>query len=430
MARSRRDSITGYQVNSEDAKPKSRKERIKEKMHAYFCCGKDSSDHRLDQELGGLQKIYKVKSEGSVYKPSLLIKYLNWSFETSFLFYLISAMAIYLFLIAFFAFLTILSVTKGAFKESVDEGDTCFHNLITGDDIYDLYASAFTLSWTTFSTVGYGHIYPKVTASCGLSNFSAALTSFFGVLYAGFAGAIVFGKVLCVHSHAPVIFSDICVIRYGTGITEDPIMGGPRQSMINGPRQSTITKRNDGTTVCPVLIFRIVNEKAKYKYGNILNLSLDVVSVVVNETFHYNGSRMHRQFRNLNIQPESVPIFEDVLMIRHVLNADSPLIDNETRKMIQSNNGRWPESYDSYEKIRDTLNFSEINISVQGVSCISKSTVYAQKVYALDEVKVGYKFIDMTYANKDSSKGPLVDLDMINYVKEQVGGGSEPLNLH
>lgn len=433
-------NITGKQLSIDDVKPMSRKDKMKQKLHGFFCCTKADSQPKRDPETGKQRKYFQItsdKSADNAPNSSLLIDYLNWSFETSFTRYLISALALYLLIIAFFAFLLILAVAHGA---SGATEKICYENLMIGDTFHEMYASAFTLSWTTFSTVGYGQIYPKVTAECGLSNFFTSIESFFGVLYAGFVGAIVFGKVQNVYSHAAVIFSDICVIRYGAGIMDiaddldDSIeedAGAPVESEPS-PMKKEPSARSSGlkkTLPCPILLFRIANEKANSKFGNIVNLELDVVGVIEKRSDPTDGTRMRRQFRNLQIQPERVPLFDRIVFIRHVLNADSPLITMETRRMIKKNNGRWSATYDTYDKIRGAIHFAQINIALQGISNISKSTVYGQKTYDFDEVKIGFKFVDMTFENPESEKRFQVDLSLINLITEQEGGGSEPLIL-
>ena len=42
--------------------------------------------------------------------------------------------------------------------------------------------------------------------------------SFFGVLYAGFAGAVMFGKITRILSKAKVVWSDPLVVHYGLGV--------------------------------------------------------------------------------------------------------------------------------------------------------------------------------------------------------------------
>jgi hypothetical protein len=59
---------------------------------------------------------------------------------------------------------------------------------------------------------------------------------------------------------------------------------------------------------------------------------------------------------------------------------------------------------------------------------VSASDVYAQKIYDFVDINVGYQFVNVLY--KDESNGTLkVDTDLINDVREQNGGGGEPLIL-
>jgi hypothetical protein len=54
--------------------------------------------------------------------------------------------------------------------------------------------------------------------------------------------------------------------------------------------------------------------------------------------------------------------------------------------------------------------------------------VYKQKVYNFDDVAVGYEFVHTLYrGGRDGSLK--VDLNLINDVVEQKGGGGEPLNV-
>jgi len=264
-------------------------------------------------------------------------------------------------------------------------------------------------------------------------------------LYSDFAVAIVFGKVLSVYSRANVVFSDICILRYGTGIINDTedlsndIEDEKEEEEINALvldlGKSLLNKNNSlgtpkrmqsifrRTMPCPVLLFRITNNKANYSFGDIMNLKIDVGCIVIRRTDQSDKNRMRRQIRNLKVLPKSVPVFDKILYIRHVLNADSPLINIETRKMILRNNGKWAAMYDSREKIRETLHFSQLNISLQGISDVSLSTVYANKTYDIDEVMVGYKFVDMTFKDQGSKKkNYYVDFSLVNCISEQVGG--------
>ena len=51
--------------------------------------------------------------------------------------------------------------------------------------------------------------------------------------------------------------------------------------------------------------------------------------------------------------------------------------------------------------------------------------MYAQKVYESVDTVVGYTFVNTLYRGNDGKLH--VDLDLINDVREQNGGGGEPL---
>ena len=59
------------------------------------------------------------------------------------------------------------------------------------------------------------------------------MEAFLGVLYAGFCGAILFGKVSRAQSRAQVLFSDPIVVRFGT----DELTGSSSSSNNNDSKQ-------------------------------------------------------------------------------------------------------------------------------------------------------------------------------------------------
>jgi hypothetical protein len=82
----------------------------------------------------------------------------------------------------------------------------------------------------------------------------------------------------------------------------------------------------------------------------------------------------------------------------------------------------------SYEAVRRSLDFNQILVSLNGVSNVSAADVYAQKIYDIVDVNIGYQFVNVLY--RDAKDGTLkVDTTLINDVREQKGGGGEPLLL-
>lgn len=154
------------------------------------------------------------------------------------------------------------------------------------------FADAFALSWTTFSTVGYGSSNPALgfqndsPTNCFFINFICSLESLTGVLYSGFCGgrfsehadtiyyfdclfrifphlishdilAILFGKVLRIQSRAQVIFSDPIVIRYGPGVER--------------VYDENEDDAKDNKAPCPVLEFRLANRLFNEVGGEIMD---------------------------------------------------------------------------------------------------------------------------------------------------------------
>jgi hypothetical protein len=132
-------------------------------------------------------------------------------------------------------------------------------------------------------------------------------------------------------------------------------------------------------------------------------------------------------FSKLMIEASDHPFFKRVWLARHILDEHSPILKPRVRKMIRKNGGRWPERLNNYTGIRDSLRFNQILVSLNGVSNVSASNVYSQKIYDFVDVNIGYQFVNILYRDSDGNLG--VDIDLINDVREQVGGGGEPLML-
>lgn len=403
----------------------------------------------------------------------------------------------------------------------------------TFDTATSQFADAFALSWTTFSTVGYGSTYPALghendnPTNCLFITFICSLESFLGVLYSGFCGAILFGKVLRIQSHAQVVFSDPIVIRYGSGVQQLGSGTGTDTSRTGWDEEENVGKR----IPCPVLEFRVVNRLFGEVGGEIMDAMLNVVANIDandadpgvrdamdtdrqqtgrNRTYssatstggiragilggrnnnrdsqssqpqqtqqpgastidsmsdnHSDSGRMSldsrgtagtlgtfffdsllrrqhqavdedpsarlvnkRIFSKMVIEAGEHPFFKRVWLGRHVLDETSPILKPKVRRQVRRNGGYWPQRLNNYEAVRESLNFNQILVSLNGVSNVSASDVYAQKIYDFVDINVGYQFVNVLY--KDESSGILkVDTDLINDVREQKGGGGEPLIL-
>ena len=158
--------------------------------------------------------MHRINPDDFTYEPNSWIKkYINWAFRTDFFSVFISFLAVFMFLIfTFGVFLMLAGMGKGQ----------CF---IVGDGDFTIttsgLADGFALSWTTFTTVGYGAVYPATGNEYGKQFDCIWITiittteSFIGLLYAGMCAAILFGKIGRIQSHAQVRFSDAICIEYG-----------------------------------------------------------------------------------------------------------------------------------------------------------------------------------------------------------------------
>lgn len=95
-----------------------------------------------------------------------------------------------------------------------------------GSNPYTKFNDAYELSWTTFTTVGYGNTYTSTANDliaedgstkaheCSWVVLLCNAEAFFGLLYAGMCAAILFGKVNRVQSHAKLIFANAVCLQY------------------------------------------------------------------------------------------------------------------------------------------------------------------------------------------------------------------------
>lgn len=415
-----------------------------------------------------------------------LALYLHWMFRVNFVF-LFTVMCIMFFALVIF-FSGIITAAGQMDPECVRIGSQVFDSEGTA------FADAFALSWTTFSTVGYGSTAPALSdqnnspTNCFFINFICSLESLLGILYSGFCGAILFGKVLRIQSHAQVIFSDPLVIRYGSGVVQNDEF----VHKIPGEEDFDAEKQKNP---CPVLEFRIINRLFNEIGGEIMDATLNVVANIdandanpsflrdlgrFSSAYTDKGSETHSEsgsyhdtassqtdssdqgtsnslnrfldplrhmgrkghhtavdedpssrlvskhiFSKVLIEASDHPFFKRVWLARHVLDENSPILKPRIRRQIRKNGGAWPSRLNSYTAIRDSLQFNQILVSLNGVSNVSASDVYAQKIYDFVDINIGYQFVNILYRDSDATLG--VDTDLINDVREQNGGGGEPL---
>lgn len=138
------------------------------------------------------------------------------------------------------------------------------------------------------------------------------------------------------------------------------------------------------------------------------------------------GQVTHSQYVRVNLIDFEHPFFSRVWHGVHILDATSPILTERAKRRIKENNGSWPTSWFDPEKIKDQLEFSDLVVTVAGISNVSAVTVHAYKRYKIGDVLIGYNFAPLVF--RDDQTGNLeVDMSLCHDVREQRGGGSEDL---
>jgi len=416
--------------------------------------------------------------------------YFSWSFRTSYgLLFIGFAIFYYGFILLFTLFFYIIALT---YPECINSAG----HMIGDQEGARRFSDCFQLSWTTFSTVGYGVIYPSSGASdfhvgtgCVGVGFLGSFEAFLGVLYAGFCGAILFSKVLRSQNTAQVFFSDPIVVRYGkmelydensSSVVDDNESkeydeenGEEKSSKLTASKVSN--SEPDGSIPCPSLEFRLVNRLHDVPSGEIVEAKLDCVAILdpkvskitlptdslggdvssasaspqhtINEkttieelaqvlkdtntrkatrsiAFHSSNSKQPHMFTKLGLDAEEHPYFRRVWFGRHRLDENSPLLTPAARNRVKLAGGYWPEDMNNYKSVKESIHFRHLLICISGVSNANAASVYAQKVYDLVDVNVGYRFVPMIYRNDEGALK--TDSYLLNAVYQQRGGGAEP----
>ncbi|CAJ1962417.1 unnamed protein product [Cylindrotheca closterium] len=234
----------------------------------------------IDESFGkGLKGIANDRSDrnkllGLVSPEKMVTSYLFWAFRSSFIAVLMSA-ALWFGVITFAFGAVIYFLAHRAPK--------CL--FVAGKDFDGQFMDAYSLSWTTFTTVGYGAVFPGTTATaenvnhCWAVTILATVEAFVGILFASFWGAIFLSKVTRVSSSAQVTFSDPVLIRFGEGVKgHNP---NEEDSSESEEEQDLLSPHDHNSTYpCPILEFRLINKLASQRKGEIIDASLNMVASV------------------------------------------------------------------------------------------------------------------------------------------------------
>jgi len=161
------------------------------------------------------------------YRPGrFLFRYIIWTFTGTWSEVILTFLVIYFAVMLIFALF--LLIAGNAHPACIVAAGEPFG---TNADAHSTrFSDAFALSWTTFTTVGYGMIYTAVGGNfipygqggkletepyeCTWVVMLCTMEAFLGLLYAGMCAAILFGKVNRVQSHANLIFSNSVCLQY------------------------------------------------------------------------------------------------------------------------------------------------------------------------------------------------------------------------
>lgn len=289
--------------------------------------------------------------------------------------------------------------------------------------------------------------------------------AFSGVLFASLISAIMFVKVARVQNVAQVEFCEPICVRFGAAVAIE-IANDEAQRGADDDSQSA---DEPDCCPCPLLEFRVANRMNNIVGGEIIDAMIKVVAVVSEEqglsfptrraskgvpepldvssdevdpqlkltyvgaleddTF-YEDQTGHLEpataFSKVECQTHQHPFFKRVFVVRHKLDQTSPLLKVPIRGMINDNNGNWPQDLKTAHDVRQCLQFDHLLVSLRGTSNAAAKTVHARKVYDHDDLIVGYQFSPMVY--RDSSGALQIDMNLINDVAEQVGGGGEDMS--
>eukprot|EP00579_Thalassiosira_antarctica_P008051 CAMPEP_0201888576 /NCGR_PEP_ID=MMETSP0902-20130614/27981_1 /ASSEMBLY_ACC=CAM_ASM_000551 /TAXON_ID=420261 /ORGANISM="Thalassiosira antarctica, Strain CCMP982" /LENGTH=666 /DNA_ID=CAMNT_0048418869 /DNA_START=169 /DNA_END=2169 /DNA_ORIENTATION=+ len=388
--------------------------------------------------------------DNDVYRPStFLYRYIDWTFTAGFTSVFVSFLFIYFVICIVFGGL--LLVAGNAEPNCIVASGAPF-----GDTPHTAWSDAFALSWTTFTTVGYGMTYTTTAGDfqstkpyqCTWVVFLSTSEAFLGLLFAGMCAAILFGKVNRVQSHANIIFGNAVCLQYEEMDDEDeepdsadsersprPPTPVPIPDLEDEENQLTTdmdpqdqqeeSKFVDQFNGCPILKFQVVNELCNREGGELVDCIMKVVGIKFKGP---NGSVTHSQYVRVNLVDFEHPFLSRVWHGVHILDSTSPLLTDRARQRIRENNGSWPSNWFDPDVIRSKLEFHDLIVTVAGISNVSAVTVHAYKRYKIGDVLIGFNFAPIVFRDVETGKLE-VDLSMCNDVREQYGIRGEDLSM-
>jgi len=119
---------------------------------------------------------------------------------------------------------------------------------------------AWILSWSTFSTVGYGLVSPLKSNNAGdrclFLDWICSFESFLGTIFAGSCAAILYSRVIRFQKKAQITLSDFMTVQFG-----NQLLSAQEQEKVFSDSDDELLQISQSETNCnfPVMSFRIVN---------------------------------------------------------------------------------------------------------------------------------------------------------------------------
>ena len=307
------------------------------------------------------------------YSVGWVNRFLYWTFRKNFFVVLMAAAC------SFYLFTVLFAVCIYLFGRENHECITV--NGVNFGETKSQFMDAFALSWTTFSTVGYGLVYPSTTASisenkeCWIAMIITTFEAFVGILFSGVWGAICFAKVTRVSSFAQVSFSNGIIIKYGTGVTgvadNDEYEEGSSDD--DDPILLASKPYKQSKLPCPIFEFRIANRLHRQRGGEIIDAAINIVASM-EEGQHTrtikNGEGMEAKIRRKGRRPRKS---RDLKTNKGKLNGfhddeDNETISEEKIKEAQSAARTMVASYAFDAAKADKMSFTNSSTRLSGLS--------------------------------------------------------------
>jgi len=208
-------------------------------------------------------------------------QFVLWAFRNHFLIVFLVFAFLFTLLTIIFAFFFIIALEIFVDSSCLSTGN--FEDLTFRGAFND----AFQLSWTTFSTVGYGLIAPTksedVQSTCFFIDFFCSLESFIGTIFSGSCAAVIYSKVSRFQKAAQVVFSDNMTVQFVDQLL--PINDNDDDDDDDHDDYSAAEDENkisvsSSTDKFPVINFRIANLLHSTMGGEIVDANISLMANV------------------------------------------------------------------------------------------------------------------------------------------------------